>query len=429
MNKRQVPGWAVIFAVTILLVACATHEAQVANTYKMAGADATVAQFDAQHEDSAIFVSQDWLDEREVLVEQRELDLELQANALAIQEAWQSEHALRLDRESAHLERQDNSLAMQQAWFREHDKQLALQGAIGSSAAQLVGAGNQPKNAEPGHCYARVLVPGEYLTVTDKVLSESARMKVDIVPARYETVSEQVMVEKGSLQLKVIPAEYGFVTERVMVEPARKRLVHAPAQYEIINERVMVKPASAAWKQGAGPMQKVDGATGEILCLVETPAQYQSVAKSVLKTPSSTHEVEDPPVYKTIKRRVITTPARTEMVDVPAKYKTVQVTKMIEPAHEKQTPIAAQFQTVTKQIKVTEDRTDWQEILCETNLTHDKIGFIQKSLDWFGFKPGPIDGVLGPQTMAAVKAFQKDHGLTVANYLTVDTVEALGVEL
>jgi len=72
---------------------------------------------------------------------------------------------------------------------------------------------------------------------------------------------------------------------------------------------------------------------------------------------------------------------------------------------------------------------DWQEILCETNLTHDKIGYIQRSLDWFGFNPGPIDGVLGPQTMAAVNAFQKDHGLTVAKYLTADTVEALGVEL
>lgn len=401
MNKRQVPGWAVIFAVTILLAACATHEAQMANTYQMAGDDATVAQFDAQYEDSEIFVSQDWLDEREVLVEQRELELERQANALAIQ----------------------------QAWLKEHEKQIALQGGMGSSAEQLAGTGDLPKNAEPGRCYARVLVPGEYLTVTDKVLSEPARMKVDIVPARYETVSEQVMVEKGSLQLKVIPAEYGYVTERVMVEPAKKRLVHVPAQYEIVNERVMVKPASTVWKKGAGPIQKVDGATGEILCLVETPAQYQSVSKSVLKTPSSTHEVEDPPVYKTIKRRVVTTPARTELVDVPAKYKTVQVTRLIEPAHEKHTPIAAQFQTVTKRVKVTDDRTDWQEILCETNLTHEKVGFIQRSLDWFGFKPGPIDGVLGPQTMAAVNAFQKDHGLTVANYLTVDTVEALGVEL
>jgi hypothetical protein len=320
-------------------------------------------------------------------------------------------------------------LASQHAWFKEHEKQLELQEGMGSSTEQLAGAGILPQNAEPGRCYARVLVPGEYLTVTDKVLSKSARMKVDIVPARYETVSEQVMVEKGSLQLKVIPAEYGFVTERVMVEPARKRLVHVPAQYELINERVMIKPASAVWKLGTGPIQNIDEATGEILCLVETPAQYQSVSKSVLKTPSSTHEVEDPPVYKTIKRRVITTRARTEMVDTPSKYKTVQVTKLIEPAHEKRTPLLAQFQTVTKQVKVTEDRMDWQEILCETNLTHDKVGFIQRSLDWFGFSPGPIDGVLGPQTMAAVNAFQKDHGLTVTNYLTVDTVAALGVEL
>lgn len=39
--------------------------------------------------------------------------------------------------------------------------------------------------------------------------------------------------------------------------------------------------------------------------------------------------------------------------------------------------------------------------------------------------PGPIDGIVGRQTMTAVNAFQKDFNLTVADDLTIETVKAL----
>ena len=109
-----------------------------------------------------------------------------------------------------------------------------------------------------------------------------------------------------------------------------------------------------------------------------------------------------------------------------AKYKTVQVTKMVSPEYERTTPIPAQYQTVSKRIKVTEDRVDWQEILCETNMTEAKVSDIQRALAQTGFNPGPIDGIIGEQTMAAVNAFQKAHNLTVAKHLTLDTLLALG---
>ena len=73
----------------------------------------------------------------------------------------------------------------------------------------------------------------------------------------------------------------------------------------------------------------------EILCLVETPAQYQTVSKRVLKTPATTREVENPAIFETIERRELITPAKTVMIDTPAKYKTVQVTKMVSPEYER----------------------------------------------------------------------------------------------
>ena len=50
-----------------------------------------------------------------------------------------------------------------------------------------------------------------------------------------------------------------------------------------------------------------------------------------------------------------------------------------------------------------------------------------EALQAAGFYSGPVDGNLGPNTMAAVGAFQKSKGLADDGYLTVETVKALGI--
>lgn len=107
----------------------------------------------------------------------------------------------------------------------------------------------------------------------------------------------------------------------------------------------------------------------------------------------------------------------------PAEYKTVAVVKPVEVPKGENLPVL--YQTVTEKVKVTDEQTRWEEILCEQEMTDCRIFEIQRSLTRGGYNPGPIDGVIGQQTMAAVKAFQKDFNLTVADYLTVETVNAL----
>lgn len=51
---------------------------------------------------------------------------------------------------------------------------------------------------------------------------------------------------------------------------------------------------------------------------------------------------------------------------------------------------------------------------------------IQQALLESGFNPGPVDGVIGPKTMAALKSFQKQNNLTVGN-VSIETLQALGV--
>jgi hypothetical protein len=49
----------------------------------------------------------------------------------------------------------------------------------------------------------------------------------------------------------------------------------------------------------------------------------------------------------------------------------------------------------------------------------------QTALARLGFDPGPADGVVGPRTRAAVRAFQQASGLTANGNLTGDVLERL----
>jgi carboxyl-terminal processing protease len=57
----------------------------------------------------------------------------------------------------------------------------------------------------------------------------------------------------------------------------------------------------------------------------------------------------------------------------------------------------------------------------------DQVKAVQKALQDKGMDPGPVDGIMGPKTSAALKAFQKDQKLTESGRLDDQTREKLGV--
>jgi hypothetical protein len=284
-----------------------------------------------------------------------------------------------------------------------------------------------PPDARPGECYARIFVPHKMQTVTEQVLVKEASEKIEIIPAKYETVTERVILEETSQRLETVPAEYSMVEVKIMVEPVKTEIIDVPAVYEAYTEKILVKPAHIAWKKGTGPVQRIDQATGEIMCLVEIPAEYKTVSKRMLKIPATTKTVEAPAEYITIKRRVMSKAPTTKVFEIPAKYDTVQVIKLMTPAREKRIKVPAEYKTVTKQQVLEPGHMEWRPILCETNMTRSRISDIQAALKKKGFDPGLIDGFIGNSTMEAVNDFQKKNGLLVSKYLTLSTLEALGV--
>ena len=191
-----------------------------------------------------------------------------------------------------------------------------------------------------------------------------------------------------------------------MSREASENVTIIPARYEMASEQVIDVAAHTIWKKGVGPIQKIDEATGEIMCLIEVPA-----------------------TYKTISRRALNSAASTEQVMVPAVYKTVNVTKLVAGAQESRVEVPAEYNTVVSQELEQEGFMEWRSILCKTNMTAGTVGNIQRALMQRDYTPGSIDAVIGADIIQAINAFQRDEGLPVDKYINMETIKALGVDL
>lgn len=373
-----------------------------------------------------------------------------------------------------------------------------------------------PTNAKAGQCFAKVVrpatfrsvterklvkeaserietVPAKYETVKEKVLVKEASERIEIVPpvykavkvrvqseevqevvpAVYDTVKEKVLVKEASTRLEEVPAVYGEVEEKVLVKPASRKATEVPAVYETITEKKLVREAYTTWKPGTQTnIQKVDEATGQIMCLVEVPAVYEDVSRQIVKTPATVRYEDVPAEYTTVKKTVLKTPATTRTIQIPAEYAEREVTKLVKPAttvtkvvpvdyereimtvvqpatekripipaeyaerevtrlvaaaKEVRVPIPAEYTDMPKEVMVCPVQTYWTEVLCDVNATPAKVTEIQNALRKAGYYNGASNGELDGATMQAIADFQKAKGLPVDGFVNIATVNALGV--
>lgn len=372
-----------------------------------------------------------------------------------------------------------------------------------------------PSNAKAGECFAKVArpatfrtettrklvkeaserietVPAKYETVKEKVLMKEASERIEIVPpvykavkvrvqseeiqeavpAVYETVKERVLVKEASTRLEEVPAVYEEVEEKLLAKPASRRAIEVPAVYKTVTEKKLVREAYTTWKPGTQTnIQKIDEATGQIMCLVEVPAEYQTVTRQVVKTPADVRYEDIPAEYQTVKKTVLKSAATTRTVQIPAEYAEREVKKLVKPAttvtkvvpvdyereimtvvqpatekripipaeyaerevtrlvaaaREVRVPIPAEYADVPQEVMVCPVQEYWTQVLCDVNATPAKVAEIQKALGAAGFNAGS-SGKLDAQTMRAIADFQKAKGLAQDGYVNIETVRALGV--
>lgn len=321
-----------------------------------------------------------------------------------------------------------------------------------------------------GTCYHEYLEPAQFRTVTDQVLKREASEKLIPTEAKYEWVEEKVLVKEASTKMIEVPAVYETVHEQVLVEPARQEwkkgrgpkeriddstgeilcLVEIPAKYKKVAKRILKTPATTRQIEipAVYKTQKVRRLLAEPeVKRIEVPAQYSTVTRQEKLSDDTYYWFRQgaddvkgtrtgnqlclqtfPAQYKTVTRTVVKSPAATRRVEIPAAYETVRVRKLVSPAEEKRIEIPAKTRKISRREMVSDESLEWRRILCDTNLTDDIVRRLQRALLAEGFNPGPIDGVVGHETLAAVSAFQRARNLPRGG-LTMSTLEALNIQI
>lgn len=68
-----------------------------------------------------------------------------------------------------------------------------------------------------------------------------------------------------------------------------------------------------------------------------------------------------------------------------------------------------------------------QQIAVSNIDKRDRLRLVQRQLYELGYEPGPIDGLMGPSTSSAIRAFQKEAGLPVDGQPSAATIRLLNM--
>jgi len=282
-------------------------------------------------------------------------------------------------------------------------------------------------DARPGECYARIKIPAQYEMVPETVVTREGHTRTRVTEPKLASRSQQVEIRPAHITYRVIPPQYNARQEQVVVRPGYERLTVQPAQYRTVTETVQISPPRLEWRPGTAQgaiRHHKDAHTGAVYCLVEVPGETRTITRSVLAQPEMVKPVVVPPQTRMITKYDVT-PARVEEVQIPAKFASVIMSELVEPARQIAEEVPAQTQTIQRKTLVAPERYEWVSVLCETNADAARIRELQSALKARGFYNGAIDGILGPQTNAAIEAYQRSVGIPHTGFLTMDTVNSL----
>jgi len=392
-------------------------------------------------------------------------------------------------------------------------------------------AGAQPTdipNAQPGKCYAKCYVPDKYETVTEQIMLRPESEETTVAPPVFETVNGQYVSKESYVRLVPESAEFDVVEERILIsppgrktnptayeavredvllkpsvrsytvseavfetvqepveiEPAYMLLEVLPQRYEPVTENVEVRPASTKWIRKPSDRNCLGADPDDcfVWCLVEVPAQYQTIfkqepigcegedpndcvryipveAKTTLKpvqkvkTPAAATERMDPAEYQTItkwvlkpgtpepaadgpgefvvvRKKVLKKPASIREETVPAEYKPIIRKTLSKPATLQTEIVPAQYATITKRQLVRKGGfPEWREIVCGEKMTGYNLRQVQEALKALGYYSGVLDGTLSPATKKAIASFQRERDLAADGNVDFETLRALGIGL
>lgn len=276
-------------------------------------------------------------------------------------------------------------------------------------------------DAKAGECYAKVMIPATYKTITEKILATEASETISTIPAEYSWKEDRVLIKEASKKIIPIAATYKTVSEKILVKaqentwftslksqvPVSSAILSAakaggidvvsstpgvcyreyftPASYETKSEQYIAKEASNTLSITPAAYNTVQEKTlvkEASKKIVAVPATYDYVEEKILveaektiwkkgsglieKVDNTTGEimclVTVPAVYKTVRKKIVKTPATTKIIEVPAVYKTIEVNKVLTIAAIQKTPVNEVYNTISKTEKVADAKFQWKRV-------------------------------------------------------------------
>ena len=305
-----------------------------------------------------------------------------------------------------------------------------------------------------GQIMCRVTVPAVYKNVTKRVLVRKAQNVRTFVPAVYKTVKQKQRVSGALYKTVNRPARYKTQNYRVKVASARYVwrpilcVTNAPKNYG----KSVLRSQSSYKKQYKRPSSGISNQ--EYMRVMNTMKEMsaQKKAEKTAPTQGITHQQymqvmnapikSMPSVTKKAAAKKVTRPVSIKAPETmpapapeakPAKSEVKPATtpEVTPAAIPEVTPAATPEVTPATTPEVTPEATPpptagTTQKPSKTAIKQNIVYGIQAALKSKGFDPGSLDGKMGPNTAAALKAFQSSRGLPVG-VLSKDTFRALGL--
>lgn len=223
-------------------------------------------------------------------------------------------------------------------------------------------------DAQIGDCYQLVRIDAEYETVMQTVVVADGYEIYDVTDPRLERRTLSFVSREAGMRYRVTEPVYETVTEQVQIRPSYVRYEVDPARTETVSERILVREAQLKWVRGyvEGARQvRHDPETGEIWCLIEEPAVYETIHRTVVTHPAQIREVPIEPEYATITREVLVRPATVEEIPIPAEEGSYTVHVLTEEGQVSRSMSPQRTEQVARYELIHGERFEWRLVECQ----------------------------------------------------------------
>jgi len=259
-----------------------------------------------------------------------------------------------------------------------------LLSSVGAAIAASSAVANTPHplgmrvdlpNAQIGECYQLVRIGAEYETVMQTVVVADGYEIFDVTDPRLERRTLSYVSREAGLRYVVTEPVYETRTETVQVRPSYVRYEVEPARTETVSERILVREAQLKWVRGYvdGARQvRHDPETGEIWCLIEDPAVYETIHRTVVTHPAQIREIPVDPEFTTISRDVLVRPATVEEIHIPAQEETYTIHVLAEEGSVSRSTAPQRTEQIARYELVHGERFEWRLVECQDiEIPHD----------------------------------------------------------